>query len=459
MQGPQVNDRQLELFRSGKVSAAVLRNAVPAMIAMLMVLVYNLADTFFIGQTHDDLQVAAVAMCTPVFLIFMAIGTLFGLGGTSVISRALGEGRMDYARKVSSFCMWSCVGIGIVMSALFLIFMDQLLGLMGVGEGVWEHAKTYMVIVSFSGPFVLLANCFSGILRAEGQARASMTGTLIGNLVDLVLNPVMIIWLGWEIRGAAISTVIGNVLSAGYYLLCYRRGTSLLSIHPRDFSVKEGICKNVLAIGIPAALGPLMMSVSQVILNGRMMAYDGMAVAGMGVASKVTMITGMVCLGLGQGVQPLLGYCVGARLWERFRKALAFALAFALAISAVMTGVCYLFTEEIVNLVLTREDAFDFGCRFSRILLTTSFLFGVFHVFANTLQAMGAATPSLIINLSRQGFLFIPVLFALEALLGLDGLLWAQPVVDVLSLLLAVALYIPCYRKMVRNCACAGGTI
>ena len=168
----QIEQKQLELFSSGKVSSAVLKNAIPAMIAMLMALIYNLADTFFIGQVHDDLQVAAVAMCTPVFLMFMAIGTIFGLGGSSVIARALGEGRTEYAKKVSSFCMWSCVVIGVVISCLFLLFMDQLLTLMGVDENVWEHAKTYMVIVSFSGPFALLANCFSGILRAEGQANA-----------------------------------------------------------------------------------------------------------------------------------------------------------------------------------------------------------------------------------------------------------------------------------------------
>ena len=449
MNGPDIHEKnQLEMFRSGKISAAVLKNAIPAMIAMLMVLIYNLADTFFIGQTHDDLQVAAVAMCTPVFLVFMAIGTIFGLGGTSVISRALGEGRAEHARNVSSFCMWSCVGIGVAMSALFLLLMDPLLKLMGVSPDVWNHAKAYMTIVSFSGPFVLLSNCFSGILRAEGQANVSMKGMLLGNLVDLVLNPVMIIWLGWQIKGAAISTVIGNVLSAAYYLLYYRRGTSLLSIHPRDFAVKDGICRNVLAIGIPAALGPLVMSVSQVLLNGRMMAYGDMPVAGMGVASKVTMITGMVCIGLGQGVQPLLGYCVGAKMWERFKKALTFSLGFALVIGVVMTGLCYLLTEQIVNLVLTNAAAFDYGCRFSRILLTTSFLFGVYYVLSNTLQAMGAATPSLIINLSRQGLLFIPILFVLEAALGLDGLLWAQPVVDVLSILLGIALYISAYRRM-----------
>ena len=442
---------QLELFSSGKVSTAVLKNAVPAMVAMLMVLVYNLADTFFIGQTHDDLQVAAVAMCTPVFLMFMAVGTIFGLGGTSVIARALGEGRVDYAKKVSSFCMWSCVVIGVVMAGAFLLCMDGLLKLMGVSPDVWNYAKTYMTIVTFSGPFVILSNCFSSILRAEGQANTSMMGMLLGNLTNIILDPIMIIWLNWQIAGAAIATVIGNVLAGVYYLLYYRKGTSLLSIHPRDFRMKDGICKNVLLIGIPASLGSLLMSISQVLLNGRLMSYGDMPVAGMGVASKVTMITGMICIGLGQGVQPLLGYCVGAKNWERFRKALRFSLVFALAISVVMAGVCYLFVEQIVSLVLTNEAAFDFGCQFSRILLTTSFLFGVYYVLTNTLQAMGAATPSFIINLSRQGLLFIPTLFLLESILDLNGLLWAQPVVDVLSLVLAVVLYIPISRKMVRN--------
>ena len=278
-----------------------------------------------------------------------------------------------------------------------------------------------------------------------------MTGMLIGNITNIVLDPVMILWFGWDIAGAAIATVIGNVLSGVYYLLCYRKGKSLLSINPKDFSMREGICKNVLVIGIPASLGSLLMSISQILLNGRMMNYGDMAVAGMGLAAKITMITGIVCIGLGQGVQPLLGYCVGAKNWDRFKKALNFSLAFALAISAVMTGVCYVLTEQIVNLVLTNAEAFDYGCHFSRILLTTSLLFGVFYVLVNTLQAMGAATPSFIINLSRQGILFIPILFVLEAILGLDGLLWAQPVVDVLSLILAIAMYIPIYRKMARN--------
>ncbi|MGN0994436.1 MAG: MATE family efflux transporter [Butyricicoccus sp.] len=437
-----MNEQNLETFRSGKVSTAVLKNAVPAMIAMLMVLIYNVADTFFIGQTGDALQVAAVSLCTPVFLLFMAVGTIFGLGGTSVISRAMGEGRTEYAKKVSAFCMWSCVGIGVLMSVLFWLFLDPLLGMMGASADTWDFAKSYMQIVTACGPFVLIANCYSNVVRAEGQSTAAMMGMLLGNLANVILDPIMILGLGWEIRGAAIATVIGNGIAAGYYLLYFAKGTSMLSIHPRDFTVKEGVCRNVLMIGIPASLASLLMSVSQIVMNSCMAQYGDMAVAGIGVAMKVTMMTGMVCIGLGQGVQPLLGYCVGARDWARFRKVLRFSLGFAFALSVALTGLCCLFTGQIVRAFLTDEAAFNYGFAFSRILLSTSVLFGVYYVLTNTLQAMGAAMPSLIINLSRQGLIYIPALFLLELLLGINGLVWAQPVADVLSLLLAVALYL-----------------
>lgn len=443
-----MNEQNLNTFRSGKVSTAVFKNAIPAMVAMLMVLVYNIADTFFIGQTHNDLQVAAVSLCTPVFLLFMSMGTIFGLGGTSVISRAMGEGRTDYARRVSAFCMWSCVGIGAVMSIAFWLFLDQILAIMGASAETWEYAKSYMMIVTACGPFVLISNCYSNVLRAEGQSTVAMMGMLIGNLLNVILDPIMILWFGWEIEGAAIATVIGNVIAAVYYLLYFRKGTSMLSIHPKDFTVRNGVCKNVLVIGIPASLGSLLMSVSQIIMNSCMTQYGDMAVAGVGVAMKVTMMTGMVCIGLGQGVQPLLGYSVGARDWERFKKVLLFSLGFALVLSIVLTGTCYLLTEQIVRAFLTDANAFEYGVTFSRILLSTSVLFGVYYVLTNTLQAMGAATPSLIINLSRQGIIYIPALFILEALLGVTGLIWAQPVADVLSLLLAIALFIPKYHKM-----------
>ena len=443
-------NKSLEVFAKAPVRKAVLQNALPAMAAMLMVLVYNLADTFFIGQTHDDLQVAAVSLATPVFLLFMSVGTVFGIGGTSVISRALGEGRNDYAKKVCSFCMWSCVGVGVLMSALFLLFMDPILSLIGASAETWVYAKTYLTIVSCSGPFVLIANCYSNIIRAEGQSGKAMMGQLLGNLLNVILDPIMILALHWNITGAAIATVIGNVVGAGYYIVYFLKGESTLSIRLQDFSVKDRVASGVFAIGIPAALGNLLMSISSILMNSQMAKYGDMAVAGVGVAMKVTMMTGMVCIGLGQGVQPLLGYCVGARNWERYKNALRFSLQFAFALSVVLTALCYLFTGQIVSVFLTDAAAYDYGFTFSRILLCTSFLFGVFYVLTNALQACGAATESFIVNISRQGLIYIPAMFLLGNIFHETGLIWAQPVADVLSFLLAVVLYCRKSKTMIE---------
>ena len=443
-----MEQKSLEVFESMPVPKAVFKNALPAMAAMLMVLVYNLADTFFIGQTHDALQVAAVSLATPVFLIFMAVGTVFGMGGTSVISRALGEGRKDYAKKVCSFCMWGCVIVGVVMAALFLIFMEPILSLIGASSDTWDLAKTYLMIVVCSGPFVLISNCYSNVIRTEGESGRACMGQLLGNLLNVVLDPIMILGFGWNIAGAAIATVIGNVFGAGYYISYFLRGKSSLSVRLKDFTLREKVCSSVLAIGVPAALGSMLMSVSQIIINSQMAEYGDMAIAGMGVAMKVVTITGMVCIGLGQGVQPLLGYCVGAKLWKRFKDVFKFSFIFSFILGVVLTVICYLFTNQIVSAFLADVTAFDYAVQFAKILLTTSPIFGVFYVLTNALQAMGAATASLVINLSRQGIIFIPVLFILKAVLGLTGLVWAQPAADILSILLAAVLYVSTYKHI-----------
>ena len=440
-------DNTVFVFEKVPVPRAVLKNAVPAMAAMLMVLIYNLADTFFISQTHSDILVAAVSLATPVFLIFMSVGTVFGVGGTSVISRAFGQGRQEYAKRVCAFCMWSCVAVGVLMSAAFLLFMDQILTLIGASADTWEPAKTYLTIVALGGPCVLISNCYSNILRAEGQPNKAMVGQVLGNLLNVVLDPIMILTFNWGIAGAAAATVIGNVVGAGYYIIYFLRGRSSLSIHIRDLSLRDKICTGVLSIGIPASLGSLLMSVSQIVVNARMAGYGDMAVAGMGVAMKVTMMTGMVCIGFGQGVQPLLGYCVGAKLWERFKKIMGFSVLFSLGLSAVMTGLCYLLRDPIIRVFLTDAASFDYATTFTSILLTTSFLFGVFYVLTNALQAMGAAVQALIINLSRQGIIYIPALFLLQAVLEANGLAWAQPVADLLSTVLVAVLYLWTSRR------------
>ena len=437
----------LEIFERAPIGQAVMKNTLPAMAAMLMVLIYNLADTFFIGQTDNAFMIAAVSLVTPVFMLFMALGTVFGIGGTSVISRAMGEGRRGYAKKVCAFCMWGCVAVGIVMVLLIFTFMNPILSLLGASENTIGYAKEYLSIVTVAGPFVLISNCYANIIRTEGKAGMAMLGQLMGNLLNVILDPILILGLGWNVAGAALATAVSNLVSAVYYIGYFQYGKSMLSISLKDVSPKEGILKGVLAIGIPAALGDVLMSVSGIVLNGQMTKYGDMALAGIGVAMKVTMITGVICIGFGQGIQPLLGYCVGAKNRKRYRESLRFSVLFGLGLSTVMTVLCYVFDSQIVGAFLTETEALQYGVTFSRILLTTSFLFGLFYVLSNALQAMGAATAAFIINLSRQGLIYIPAIFILQRVIGMDGLLWAQPVADVLSVLLVLVLYYLAEKK------------
>lgn len=433
-------DKTQETFASGSVSRAVLRNALPAMAAMLMVMIYNIADTFFIGQTNDDLQVAAVSLATPVFLMFMSLGTLFGIGGTSVISRAMGEGRKDYARKVCAFCTWACIGVGAVMMTGLWLFMEPLLTLLGASADTWEPTATYMNIVVSCGIFSMLSNCYSNIIRAEGQPTVAMTGTLVGNLLNVILDPLLILTAGWGVAGAAIATVLGNAVAALYYLIYFWRGKSSLSIAIRDFTVQNHIAANVLAIGIPASLASLLMSVSQIVTNALMASYGDLAVAAYGVTGKIQMMVGMLAIGMGQGIQPLLGYCCGARDFKRFRACLNFSLVFATALCFTISLLLFLLAEPVCGLFLTEPTALSYCVSFNRIMLVTAWLFGAFYVLQNALQAMGAAGPSLIVSLCRQGVIYLPAVLLLGSLMGMTGLVWAQPVADVLSTLVVTLL-------------------
>ena len=438
----------LELFAHAPIKTVVIKNVVPSIAAMIMVLIYNLADTFFIGQTGDALQVAAVSLATPVFLLFMAIGNIYGLGGTSVISRALGQGNKDYAKKVCSYCFWSCTILGVALTICFLLFMDPILKLIGASADTWYFTKTYLTIVAFSGPFAMIATTYTNIIRTEGASVQAMTGQIIGNLLNIILDPILILVFHWDIAGAAIATLLANVVSAAYYLLYFSKGKSMLSIAWKDFSLKGTYFKAVYAIGFPASLGFNLMSVSQVIVNGLMAGYGDMALASIGVAMKVGMITTMVAMGVGGGVQPILGYCVGAKLWPRFKSVLYFSLAFSFLLSLAITVLCYVFTPAIVKAFLTDPTAIGYAVTFVHIFLTTSALFGVYYVLNNAIQAMGDANGSLIINISRQGLIYIPLLFILNKALGINGIAWSQPAADILSTLLVAFLYLRRLKKI-----------
>lgn len=441
--------KTIAIFRDASVPKAVISNVVPSIISMIMVLVYNLADTLFIGRTKNALMVAAVSVATPAFLLFMAVGMLFGIGGTSLISRMLGEGRERRARNASAFCFWTGLSIGLISMVAIFLYAEPVCRAIGANDETIGYAAQYLRIVSIGIPFLIISNSFSNIIRSEGRATIAMSGMIIGNLANIILDPIMILGLGWNVAGAAIATVIGNVLSTVFYILHLLSKRTMLSIKARDYKAGGRIALDVFAIGIPASLNSVLMSLSNIIINKKMKDFGNMAVAGLGVAMKINMIVVMLLIGLGTGIQPLLAYCYGAGNRKRFFSVLRFSLILALAMSAVMTCICYFGASGLVRVILEDQNAYSYGLSFSRIYILSGPIMGILFVFINAIQSTGAALPSLILSISRQGLLYLPILTAISLLTSSAKMLaLAQPITDYLSALLAVILFaVTCCRR------------
>ncbi|MBD5158609.1 MAG: MATE family efflux transporter [Butyrivibrio sp.] len=444
-------DKTTAIFRDAPVPKAVLTNVIPSIVSMIMVLAYNLADTFFIGQTKNAYMVAAISVSTPVFLIFMAIGMLFGIGGTSLISRMLGAGNRDRARNASSFCFWTGLSIGIVSMVLILFLAEPICRIAGASDDTIGYAKEYLTIVAIGIPFLIVGNSFSNIIRSEGKAQKAMAGMIIGNMINIVLDPVMILVLGWNVAGAAIATVLGNIFASVFYVIHLLSQKSMLSISPKDYKAGNRIAANVLAIGIPASLNSMLMSISNIIVNNKMKPHGDMAVAGLGVAMKVNMIAVMLLIGLGTGIQPLLGYCFGARNRKRYIAVLKFSVILAICLSFVMSAICYFGAAPLVTAFLDDPAAFDFGFMFSRVYILSGPILGLLFVFINAIQSTGAAIPSLILSVSRQGILFIPIIFTMDKVFHTARTLaLAQPITDYLATTLSIILFIITYKKVIK---------
>lgn len=445
-------DKSIDIFGNAPVPKAVFVNIIPSVISMLMVLVYNLADTYFIGKTNNALMVAAVSLATPAFLLFMAIGMLFGVGGTSLISRMLGQGRQKEAKNASSFCFWTGILVGVIGMVVILLAIEPVSKIVGATPATEVYVKQYLQIVALGVPFLIVSNTFSNIIRAEGNANKAMLGMIIGNLVNIVLDPVMILGFGWDVVGVAVATVIGNVSSAVYYIIHFCRGNSPLSINIKDYRAGNQIATGILAIGIPASLNSILMSTSNVLANRLMTAHGDMAVAGLGVAMKVNMVAVMLLIGVGTGIQPLLGYNFGAGNRKRYFSILKFSLVLAISLSVVMTILCYAGAGPMVRAFLEDADAYGLGMQFARTLIYSGPVLGILFVLINTIQSMGAAIPSLILSISRQGLIYIPILFMFNGIFGTARMIVAaQPVADYLSTTLAVVLAIISFRKYFKK--------
>lgn len=444
-----------KVFEEYSVPAAVRTLAVPSMLGMLINIVYNLADTFFVGQTGDANQVAAVSVTMPLFLLFIACGNLFGVGGCAFVSRSLGEGNRDKVKTISAFCIYSAIALGIVMTVVFLVFKEPILYAVGASDITVGYASDYLKYVAIGSPFIVTAVMVGNLVRGEGAAKESMFGSVIGQLVNIVLDPIFILnagdnlfgfkmpfGLGHGVAGAAIATVIGNVVTVVYFLIYFLRGKSILSITPKRYSAKNGIAKGVITVGMPATINNLLMSFSNILINVFLQAYGDDAVAAMGVAMKANMLVTMLQLGLAQGIQPLIGYCYGAGNYKRMKKSMGFSCVCNIILGTVVTIIYFIFTRQVVELFIDNENVVHYGVLMLRALMASGPVIGCMFVLNFSFQGMGKGVQSMILSLGRQGVIYFPLLIIMNKFVGLEGIIWAQAAADFACVIMSVIMFI-----------------
>lgn len=440
-----------ELFEKAPVQKSVAVMAVPTIITMLVVVIYNMADTFFIGQTGDALQVAAVSLATPVFMVFMALGNLFGIGGSSAISRALGEKNEERAKRISAFCCYASLGLGVIMLLMFLLCMEGILEMIGASRNTIGYAREYLTYVAIGAPFVMFGTAFGNIVRGEGAAKESMIGNMIGTIINIIMDPILILGLGWGVAGAAIATVIGNMAACVFYVIYLLRKSMVLSIHPKYFSFRDKIASGVLAIGIPASLNNILMSCANIILNNVLGKYGDTPVAAMGVAMKANMIVVLLQIGLCVGIQPLIGYNYGAGNIKRLKKVFRFTGLCAVIMGTILTLVMVVAREPIIRAFIDDKHVIDSGIEMMIALQLSGPVIGILFLCINTLQGMGKALQSLILTVCRQGLAFVPMLFVLNYFFGLKGVVYAQSSADFISIVIAITICIFTIKKLERH--------
>lgn len=437
-----IKNMNQDVFEKVPVPKAVFTLAVPTVLSMLVTIIYNMADTFFVGQTGDANQVAAVSLTMPLFTIFIACGNLFGVGGSSFISRALGQGEKEKVKHISSFCFYTCMIFAILIGLVFIVFMKPILKMIGSSPNTEGYAEQYMLYISAGAALVVLANSLSNIIRSEGAAKHSMIGMMIGTVVNIVLDPIMILSMNLGVAGAAIATLIGNLCSVVYYIVYILKVSSILSVSVKDFRISEGIAASVFLIGVPASLNNLLMSISNIILNNQLVKYGDEPVAAMGVALKANMLVVFLQMGIAMGIQPLVGYNFGARNFKRMKSVMKFSALCTIILGIVLTAVYFFNTESIIKIFIDDEKVIDYGIKMLKALMVSGPFLGIMFVFTFTFQAMGKVVPSLILSISRQGLIYIPSVIILNRIIGIEGIIYSQPASDIACLLMSIVTFI-----------------
>lgn len=451
-----MTQERLALFETEKISTAILKLAIPTVLSSLVMTIYSLADTFFVGMLNNSVENAAVTLSAPVLLAFNAVNNLFGVGGSSMMSRALG--RKDYATayKSSAFSFYLSIVAGILFSALAFFLNSELLVLIGADAVTVRATQGYLKwTVVFGAVPSILNVVMAYLVRAEGSAMHASIGTMTGCLLNIVLDPLFVLpqFIGMGAEGAGLATFISNCVAVLYFLvlLCVKRKETYVSLSPRNVCFKRFIVLGVCAVGIPASIQNLLNVTGMTLLNNLTSGYGADAVAAMGIAQRLNNVPFSIANGFTQGLMPLVSYNFASGNYKRMKDGVRFSAKVIIAGLLVIALAYSLFADFFISIFMSNQEVVSYGISFLRgFSLGIPFL-GIDFLAVAVFQAVGKGLYSFIFAITRKIILEIPAIIILSLIFPLYGLAYSQFAAEIVMAVLAVFTLLRLFRKLVNK--------
>ncbi len=450
------DDNKTVLFEQMPIPKAVLQLSIPTIMGTLVMVLYNLADTYFVGMLNDPIQNAAVTLAAPVLLAFNAVNNLFGVGGSSMMSRALGRKDYETVSQSSAFVFYCSLVSGVVFSLLSLIFHTPLLHMLGAEPDTIAATSEYLKWTVICGAVPAILNVvMSYLVRSEGAAMHASIGAMSGCLLNIVLDPILILpqGLGMGSAGAGLATFISNCVACLYFLVLiwHKRGHTYVCIDPRKFAFRSRIVREVFGVGIPASIQNLLNVVGMTILNNFMSSYGSDAVAAMGIAQKINMIPMYVSMGFSQGIMPLISYNYASGNHKRMKKGFVFAGSISIGfIVAVVVGY-FLGAGALIRMFMDNEVIIAYGTRFLRAFCLGLPFLCIDFMAVGVFQAVGMGKHALIFAIMRKILLEIPAIYILNYFIPMYGLAYSQFVAELVLAVAAVIVLVRFFAKLEKD--------
>lgn len=440
---------KMELLGNAPIPKALMAMGIPTMLGMMVNAVYNLVDAYFVGGLGTS-QMGAISVVYPLGQVVVGLGLLFGNGASSYLSRLLGKGDKEKANQVASTALYGSVTAGTVMIILSMIFLRPILKLLGATDSIMPYAVTYAGIYIISCIFNVFNVTMNNIVTSEGAAKTTMCALMTGAILNIGLDPLFIYVFDMGVAGAAIATAISQIVSTSVYLIFVRKKKSIYRFKIKNCSFTKEIMSEIFKIGIPTLVFQILTSLSISLVNTRAMAYGDSVIAGMGAVTRIVSMGSLMVFGFIKGFQPIAGYSYGAKKFDRLQEAIKTSILWSTVFCAIYGLILAIFSERIIS-QFTKDDLemIQAGTQSLSINGISFILFGFYTVYSSLFLALGKGLAGFILGACRQGICFVPVILILPALWGINGILYVQPIADVLSAIITVFMALHLHKELV----------